>query len=98
MTLLILSVIQWFNVLNVRSQDQSIFKMPLTNNWFLIGAFVIVATLQIFAIQTSWGNKLLHTEPLTFGNWLTAFVVSSLIIVTEEIRKLYVRSKNNAMA
>ena len=98
MTLLILSVIQWFNALNVRSQDQSIFKMPLTNNWFLIGAFVIVATLQIFAIQTPWGNKLLHTEPLTFGNWLTAFVVSSLIIVTEEIRKLYVRSKNNAMA
>ena len=92
--LLILSMTQWFNALNVRSSDQSIFKLTLTNNWFLLGSFVIVAVLQFFAIQTPWGNKLLHTEPLTLTNWLMAVVVSSLIIIMEEIRKLYVRSKN----
>lgn len=95
-SLLILAVTQWFNALNVRSSDQSIFKLTLTNNWYLVGSFVIVAALQFLAIQTPWGNKLLHTEPLSLENWLMAFVVSSLIIIVEEIRKLYVRSKNKS--
>lgn len=89
--LLILSIAQWFNALNVRSKEQSVFKMSLTNNWFLVGAFVIVITLQVFAIQTSFGNKLLHTTPLTFIEWALALAASSVIIIFEEIRKIYAR-------
>ena len=88
---MVLSIAQWFNALNVRSKDQSIFKMSLTNNWFLIGAFVIVIILQIFAIQTAVGNKLLHTNPLTFAEWILAAAASSVIIILEEIRKVYAR-------
>ena len=93
MALLVLSISQWFNALNVRSKDQSIFKMPLTNNWFLVGAFLVVFILQIFAIQTSVGNKLLHTTPLAMGDWLLAATVSSAIIIFEEIRKIYAMRK-----
>lgn len=50
--------------------------------------------LQIFALQTPAGNKLLHTTPLTLGDWFFAGIASSLIIIVEEARKLYVRSKN----
>lgn len=89
--LLILSIAQWFNALNVRSKEQSVFKMSLTNNWFLIGAFVIVITLQVFAIQTSVGNKLLHTTPLTYADWILAAAASSVIIIFEEVRKIYAR-------
>jgi len=91
--LLILSMAQWFNALNVRSKEQSIFRMPLTNNWFLIGAFIVVITLQIFAIQTSVGNKLLHTTPLALSDWFLAALASSVIIIFEEIRKIYARRK-----
>lgn len=93
MALLILSISQWFNALNVRSKEQSVFKMPLTNNWFLIGAFVIVFILQIFAIQTSAGNKLLHTTPLALSDWFLAGAVSTVIIIFEEFRKMLVRQK-----
>lgn len=93
MALLVLSIIQWFNVLNVRSKEQSIFKMPLTNNWFLIGAFAVVFTLQLFAIHTSVGNRLLHTTPLTLNDWLIATLASLLIIILEELRKVFARKK-----
>ena len=93
MALLVLSISQWFNALNVRSKNQSIFKMSITNNWFLVGAFMTVITLQVFAIHTSVGNKLLHTSPLAIGDWVLAVLASSIIIIFEEIRKVYARQK-----
>lgn len=90
MALLILSITQWFNALNVRSSDKSIFKLSLTNNWFLIGSFVVIFILQYFAVQTPLGNKLLHTAPVSTGGWIIAISASSLIIVFEEARKLYI--------
>lgn len=87
MALLILSIAQWFNVLNVRSEKTSIFKLTLTNNRFLMGAFVVVFVLQIIAIQTPWGNSFLHTKPLPVIYWFVAFLASSLIIWVEEGRK-----------
>ncbi len=96
--LLVLSISQWFNALNVRSKEQSVFKLPLTNNRFLIGAFIIVLTLQIFALHTQIGNELLHTTPLTIGDWFLAVLASSLIIIFEELRKVYSRRKSHIAA
>ncbi|MDO8487548.1 MAG: HAD-IC family P-type ATPase [Candidatus Curtissbacteria bacterium] len=96
MALVVLSLTQWFNALNVRSKERSIFKSSITNNWFLIGAFAIVIALDLFAVQTPLGNNLLHTTPLTLDDWLLALGASSIIIIVEEIRKLLARSKNSA--
>lgn len=93
MALLILSVTQWFNALNVRSQTTSVFKLPLTNNRFLLAAFGIVFILQIIALQTPWGNGFLHTRPLPIGFWLLAFAASSVVIWVEEGRKFLVRQR-----
>ncbi len=91
LTLLTLSVLQWFNVLNVRSEKTSVFKLTLTNNRFLMGAIVLVFILQIFAIQTPWGNSFLHTRPLPISFWLVAFLAGSIIIWVEEGRKYVAR-------
>ena len=88
MALLILSMMQWFNALNVRSKSKSVFRMSLLENKYIIGAFIIVLFLQIGAIQTPIGNKLMHTTPLMPLDWALAFTVSTSIIFVEEIRKL----------
>ncbi|MBI4099880.1 HAD-IC family P-type ATPase [Candidatus Microgenomates bacterium] len=93
MALLVLSVTQWFNALNVRSTRTSVFKLPVTNNKFLLVAFAIVFTLQIVAIQTPWGNGFLHTKPLPVTYWLVAFLISSLVVWVEEGRKILVRGR-----
>jgi len=91
MALLILSATQWFNALNVRSKDRSIFKIPL-NNKFLLASFAIVFALQFIAIETTFGNRILHTVDLNLGQWVLALSVSTLIIWVEEIRKFFIRN------
>ena len=91
MALLILSATQWFNALNVRSKDQSIFRVPL-NNRFLIASFVLVFALQFIAIETTFGNRILHTVNLNIGQWVLALSVSTLIIWVEETRKFFIRN------
>ena len=93
MVLVILSITQWFNALNVRSRYKSIFTLPLTV-WF-IGVFASVIVLQYVAVETPLGNKLLHTENLAFSHWLLAILVSTSIIWVEEVRKLLARTTNN---
>ncbi len=92
MVLVILSATQWFNSLNVRSRTRSVFEIPL-NNMYLTGAFVVVAILQFLAIQTSIGNRILHTKQLSFEHWILALILSTSVIWVEEIRKLAVRRR-----
>ena len=93
MALVVLSVSQWFNALNVRSRTRSVFTIPFHNS-YLIFAFVAVVILQYLAIQTKLGNQILHTENLATSHWLLAISVSTLIIWVEEVRKLIVRSQS----
>ena len=93
MVLVVLSVLQWFNALNVRSRVRSVFEIPI-NNGYLIFAFFAVAILQYLAIQTKLGNQILHTQSLAIGHWILAVGVSTLIIWVEEVRKLIVRSQS----
>lgn len=93
MALLVLSATQWFNSLNVRSRTRSVLEIPL-NNIYLVIAFVIVAILQYLAIQTSFGNNLLHTGKLSIEHWILALILSTAIIWVEEIRKMVVRNSS----
>lgn len=87
-TLVILSVSQWFNAFNVRSRSKSIFRIPPTN--WLAAAFGLVFVLQMFALGTDLGNKLLRLENLSLEHWILAFAVSTLVIWVEEGRKILV--------
>jgi len=92
-SLTLLAVFQWFNVLNCRSHKLSIFQMNPFSNLFVLGALVIVVSLQMFALYTSLGQKLLHTVPLSLSEWGIIFAIASSIIITEEVRKFIYRMK-----
>lgn len=90
-SLTLLAVFQWLNALNCRSHNLSIFQMNPFSNIYLIGALTIVILLQMFALYTSLGQKILHTTPLSLSEWGAIFVIASSIIVAEEIRKFFYR-------
>lgn len=87
MALLVLSATQWFNSLNVRSRNVSIFRKGMDNP-YLVASFVAVFILQYLIIETGWGNKILHTTNLSIEHWLLAIGVATTVIWIEEIRKL----------
>jgi len=90
MALLVLSATQWFNALNVRSRYLSVLERRLDNR-FLAFSFVAVLALEIFVIQTKFGNEFLRTVPLSFMDWVLAILISTLIIWVEEVRKAFAR-------
>mgnify|MGYP001562118622 CR=1 FL=1 len=96
-SLTLLAVFQWFNAWNCRSERFSILQMNPFSNLFLVGATGIVVALQVGALYTALGQKLLHTVPLSLSEWGIIIVVASSIIIVEEVRKLIHRTRKNSL-
>jgi Ca2+-transporting ATPase len=97
MVLTMLSVIQWFNIFNVRSEKKTVFSKNLFSNpYLLIGLFVAVS-LHLFAVYTPFMQDILKLSPLNLKEWFLILSLGSIIIIVEEIRKYFYRrnSANN---
>ena len=90
-----LAVFQWFNAWNCRSESKSLFQMNPFSNRYLVGATVIVISLQLFAVYNSFMQKFLHTTPLELSEWLMLIPVAASVILVEEVRKFFYRRKMN---
>ena len=88
-----LAAFQWLNAWNCRSEEKSLFQMNPFTNKFLVGATLIVITLQLLAVYNPLMQKILHTVPLALADWLLIMQLAASIIVVEEIRKFFYRRK-----
>ncbi|HMP67489.1 MAG TPA: cation-translocating P-type ATPase [Candidatus Paceibacterota bacterium] len=90
-SLTILSVIQWYNIFNVRSAKDSIFSKNLfSNKYILIGLFVAIS-LHLFAMYNPFMQKVLSLTGLNLKEWAIILSIGASIIAVEEIRKLFYR-------
>ncbi|MFA5746558.1 MAG: HAD-IC family P-type ATPase [Candidatus Paceibacterota bacterium] len=90
-SLVVLAAFQWFNAWNCRSENKSIFRLNPFSNKMLAGATVIVIGLQVFAVYNPFMQKILHTVPLDLIDWVKIIAVALLIVLAEELRKLWAR-------
>ncbi len=91
MSLTTLAVFQWFNAWNCRSETKSIFQMNPFSNKYLIVAMIAIVSLQLLAVHSTLGQKLLHLVPLDPSDWILIITVATSIFVVEEIRKFFYR-------
>ncbi|MBA4734372.1 MAG: cation-transporting P-type ATPase [Candidatus Poseidoniales archaeon] len=102
MTFTVFIVFQLFNVLNCRSEKESLFSLGLFSNGainyailasgFLLFLFVHFATFPLPLIGIEFGN-LLSTTPLEGIDWLVLIAVASTVFLVEEFRKLMIKSR-----
>ena len=92
-SLTVLAAFQWFNAWNCRSDSKSIFSMNPFSNKYLVWATVTVISLQLLAIYTPAMNTYLKTVPLNLSDWMLIVPVAILIVLVEEIRKVFYRRK-----
>lgn len=88
-----LVVFQWFNSLNCRSEEKSIFTLNPFSNKFLLATLSWVIILHAFAIYSPFMNKILKVDPLNFKDWLQIISIAITVVVAEEIRKFFYRRK-----
>lgn len=77
---------QWFHALNVRSDQQSLFKLGLFGNRLLIGGIGLAILLQAAVIYTPPLQKVFYTVPLDL--WGVVVLMATGVLVGEELRKL----------
>ncbi len=93
-----MAAFQWFNAWNCRSWDRSVFQINPFSNRFLLAALAIVVSLQVLVVYHPWMQFVFRTTALTAREWLLALGVAAIILVPEEIRKFWVRRREEKTA
>jgi Ca2+-transporting ATPase len=78
---------QLFNAMNARSREYSIFKIGFFRNKYLVIGIIASFILNISIIYVPIFQQLFEITPITPYDWLVVFLVSSSVLVIEEIRK-----------
>ena len=91
MAVVVLMLFQMFNVLNCRSEKNSLFKIGVFSNKYLMGAIVISILLQLAVIYTPLAASF-KTIPLSLIDWAYVILMSSTVLIFGEIIKL-IRNK-----
>jgi magnesium-transporting ATPase (P-type) len=81
---------QVFNAFNSRSDRVSAFVRPFDNR-LLWAAAALTVLLQIAVVHLPPLNRAFDTDPLDAQQWLICIVLSSTVLIADEIRKLIVR-------
>ena len=90
-TFTLLTVCQWFNVLNCQSATRSALRFGLLKNPWLLGGLALSMILQALVLYAPIMNSLFHTVPLSGVTLLTLMGLASSLLWTEELRKLISR-------
>ena len=91
-----------FHVFNCRSETKSTFTIPFSKNWLLIIGVILAQAIHILAINIPLMQDVLHTMPVSPGEWLWLTALAfSVIPVMELFKWVYryaVSSKSRILA
>ena len=85
LTLLVL--MQFFHVLNSRSETRSAFRIPFKNNPVLLIGVAVAFGLHFLATEVPFLQSLLRTSSMEIKYWLIFAAVGTLILVVMEVYK-----------
>lgn len=93
MVFTVLCITQLGHVLAIRSEKESLFKIGIFSNNYLLGAVALTFILQMATIYVPALNPVFKTEPLTLNELAFTIVLSSVVFFAVEIEKWWKRKK-----
>ncbi len=81
-----LSALELVHSFNIKSEE-SIFKVGIFSNMYLIGAVIVGLVLQTIVILNPWLAKIFDSVPLNSTQWLYTIAISILPLIIVEIQK-----------
>jgi Ca2+-transporting ATPase len=89
-----LCLAQLAHVLAIRSEKESLFRIGLFSNKYLLGAVALTFVMQMATIYVPALNGIFKTHALTIGELVITVALSSLVLVAVEIEKLIRRRRS----
>jgi Ca2+-transporting ATPase len=93
MVFTVLCLTQLGHVLAIRSEKESLFKIGIFSNNYLLGAVALTFILQMATIYVPALNPVFKTEPLTLNELALTIALSSVVFFAVEIEKWWKRRK-----
>ena len=89
----VMAITQLFNVLNMRSLTQSIFKIGFFSNKFVVGGLTAAVLFVLAALFTPGIAERFRFATLSFSELLIIVLLSSLVLWVGELYKYWQRKK-----
>jgi P-type Ca2+ transporter type 2C len=96
MVFTVLCLLQLGHVLAIRSERSSLFTQGLFSNTPLFASVMLSFVLQLATVYVPALNPLFRTQPLSGGELVAVFVLSSIVFFAVELEKLFKRRKKTA--
>jgi magnesium-transporting ATPase (P-type) len=93
LTLMLMVIFGNIHALNSRSEWQSIFKIPLKRNLFLLLAVPAAQMIHIAAMYVPGLKDVLGLSPITFLEWGQLLLGASSLLIVEEVHKYTIRAR-----
>ncbi len=93
---LVMGFTQLFNAFNMRSHQESVFKIGFFSNKYLIIAFLVSLVLQLVVVYNGFFQRVFHFNSLPVVEVIKIILVSSLVLWVGEIYKLIKNGKRVA--
>jgi len=87
-------VTQVANVFACRSFRESLFRIGFFSNRLIFMGIAFEIILHLFIVYHPLGNKIFSTSPISFTIWLILIPFSLILLISEEMRKFFVRRIN----
>lgn len=94
LTLMLMVMFGNIHALNSRSEHQSILKMPLKRNIFLLLAVPIAQLIHVAAMYTPGIRDVLALSPISFLQWGQLLLGALSLLVVSEVHKMIIRRRN----
>jgi Ca2+-transporting ATPase len=93
MVFTVLCLTQLGHVLAIRSEKESLFRIGLFSNGYLLGAVVLTFALQMATVYVPALHPIFKTEAMTLNEMLLTVLLSSAVFIAVEIEKLLKRKR-----
>jgi Ca2+-transporting ATPase len=87
----LVTLCQWFNVLNCRSETRSVFHRGAFENRWLAGGLLLACALQSAVVYVPGLQTFFHTTSIPAGQLLLLVALASPVLWVEEARKAWAR-------
>ncbi|KAF9036582.1 calcium-transporting ATPase [Panaeolus papilionaceus] len=95
MSLSILVTVEMFNAMNSLSENESLLRLPLWKNMYLVAAITLSMALHFMILYVPFFTALFAITPLNWTEWKAVLYISAPVLVIDEVLKyITVRSSH----